>query len=166
MPASKYFDESGWTTDANPLPTERDFNPFSDTTDAQCAWGNFGGLSRVKAYERFQEHLLFLEEDFMFMVGVAFAYYYPVIERHLYDANDESAGDGDDRQAWILAKAIQNQFGGTSLSHVRRLAPRILALAQYVRSNLPLYDRELERQQRIDTAWQDLESHITNVRRT
>ncbi len=80
MPASKFFDEREWTTDASPLPTERDFNPLSDTTDAKCAWENFGRLSRVKAYERFLEHPLNFQEDFMFMGGVAFAYYYPVIE--------------------------------------------------------------------------------------
>jgi hypothetical protein len=163
MPASEFFDEREWTTDTSPLPTERDFNPLSDTTDAKCAWENFGRLSRVKAYERFLEHPLNFQEDFMFMGGVAFAYYYPVIERYLYDASEELANDGDDREAWILAKAIQNQFAGQGLSHVRHLAPRILALAQYVRNNLPLYDCELDGRQRIDDAWTELESHIKSI---
>jgi hypothetical protein len=158
---SKYIIPGEWESDTSPLPTERDFTPFNDL-DAQWAWKQFGGLSRTKAYERFLENPLCRQEDFMFMGGAAFAYYYPVIERYLYEAAEQS-GEPDDREAWILAKGIQIQFSG-ELLHLRHLAPRILALAKFVRSNLPLYESESDGQQRIDAAWAELESHVTNIR--
>jgi hypothetical protein len=160
MAKSKFMVESEWVDDVGSLPTEADFAPFGDL-DAQSAWKNFGGLSRSKVYERFQDNPLYYQEAFMWMGGVAFEYYYPVIERFLYDAGEDQ-DLAEDRNAWILACCINTQFDGKGASHVRHLSSRILALARYVRSNLKLYGSDLEEQQQVDTAWQEVESCVAS----
>lgn len=147
-----------WVAD-KPLPSEHDFDPFGGCLDAQSAWRHFGGLTRTQANERFQENPLRYQEDFMFMGGVAFAYYYPVIERFLCDAR--VADECVDRQAWILAWGIMIQFR-TNGGQLRHLVPPILALAKHVRNNLAAYDPWEGEQVRIDTAWNELESSISN----
>ncbi len=86
--------------------------------DAQCAWKNFGGFTLDEAHKKFEESPIRYQEDFMFMGGKAFAYYFPVIEKFLQ-------GKSDDSQAWILAKGISIQFSGKNIPLVEHLAPRI-----------------------------------------
>ena len=95
-------------TQENSLPTERDFDPWSGDLDAQCAWRNFGGLTIEQAKAKFCENPLRYQEDFMFMGGKAFAYYFPVVEDYLRSIPD--AASEDDHEAWILAHCIRNQF--------------------------------------------------------
>ena len=68
---------------SGPLPGERDFDPDAGDLDAQVAWKHFGGLTLSEAYQRFQEDPEKHTEDFMYMGGKAFAYYFPVLERYL-----------------------------------------------------------------------------------
>lgn len=151
--------EREWVAEEAPFPSETDFDPYHGDLDAQCAWKNFGGLTRIEAYERFLENPDYYQEDFMFMGSVAFRFYFPVIERFLLEAAvpDESV----DRQAWILAHCIQIQWQ-TGHSAVRQLAPRILALTRYVRDNLKLYSSDEREQREIDMAWSKLEKAVSN----
>jgi len=144
-----------------PLPTQRDFdNGVLDDLDAQCAWRNFGGLTLEQAHAKFQEAPGCYQEDFMFMGGKAFAYYFPVVESYFREATD--AAGGDDREAWnILAHCIRMQFIGENLSAVRQLAPRVLELAEFVRKNIDLC--EPDERQEVDAAWQRLQNHIRQV---
>ena len=76
---------SEWNDSPEQRPTMADFDPYDGCLDALNAWKNFGGLSRTKAYERFCESPGSFQEDFMFMGGVAFAYYYPVLEQYILE---------------------------------------------------------------------------------
>lgn len=149
--------EHEWTADARPLPSETDFDPYGGNLDAQCAWKNFGGLTRSEAYARFLENPCYYQEDFMFMGGAAFVYYFPVIERFLLEAVESD--EPEDREAWILAKGISIQLCA-SAHKIQQLSPRIFALAKHVRSNLRHYSAEEEERQSIDTAWAEVEARL------
>ena len=97
-------------TTPQPLPTKEDFNPWGpDNLDAEHAWQCFGNLTLDEAHARFCECPELYHEDFMFMGGKAYAFYFPVIERFLYEVT-EVADVPDDREAWILACGIQKQL--------------------------------------------------------
>ncbi|MBL8820867.1 MAG: hypothetical protein JNL96_20010 [Planctomycetaceae bacterium] len=72
-----------------PLPTEADFDPYGGDLDAQCAWRNFGGLTLDEATNKFRERPEIYQEDFMFMGGKAFAFYFPVVEAYLRNFPEE-----------------------------------------------------------------------------
>lgn len=143
---------------SDPLPTERDFDPWNGNLDAQSAWRDFGGLTLDEAHAKFRENPLKYQEDFMFMGGKAFAYYLPVLEDHLRGASD-SEGD-DDREARILAHCIRAQFDGDNLSRVRHLAPRVLELANVVLKNIDRFGADDNERQRVVEAWMELVTHV------
>jgi len=147
------------------LPTEVDFDPYGGDLDAQYAWKNFGGLTLNEATSKFQERPEIYQEDFMFMGGKAFAFYFPVIENYLRGVEGEN-DDGDDHEAWILARAIQHQFHAKTASQVLRLAPRVVALSQYVRQNIARYGYDDDEQRKIGDAWLDLENHLRTMTRS
>jgi hypothetical protein len=76
-----------------------------------------------EAYARFCERPEYYHEDFMFMGGIAFAYYFPVIEKYVRNAPDTDSLGGE-RETWILVRCIQNQFTDDTFPHVRHLADR------------------------------------------
>jgi len=140
------------------LPTERDFDPWHGNLDAQSAWRNFGGLTLDETHAKFRENPLYYQEDFMFMGGTAFEYYFSVVEDHL---RGESSSEGDDdREAWILAHCIRTQFDGENLVRVRHLAPRVLELANYVRDNIGRFGADDNEHQRVADAWTELVDHV------
>ena len=143
------------------LPDERDFDPHGGFLDAQWAWKNFGGLTIEAAHLKFRENPLNYQEDFMFMGGKAFVYYYPVIDSYLRDTPEDN--DGDDRESWILAHCIKAQFDVDTLADVRRLAPRVLELADFVRTHIQRFGSALNEQNHIATAWDELVRHIDMV---
>jgi hypothetical protein len=143
------------------LPTEQDFDPFGGGLDEQVAWRNFGGLTLEQANKKYRENPDAYQEDFMFMGGKAFAFYFPVIESYLRETSAYT--EYDDRNAWILACGIQLQFTGNTLPDVRHLASRVLDLAEFVQSNIGHFAIEHEEQQRILSAWQELKDHIVIV---
>jgi hypothetical protein len=145
-----------------PLPTERDFNPWNDPTDAETAWQHFGGLTLDEAHARFCEHPMYYQEDFMFMGGIAFAYYFPVVEKYIRNAPDIDP-HGDDHEAWILAKGIQSQFSDDSLLHVRHLSERVIALSNFVHDNIDRFGDDDAERDRVADAWSELVAHITVV---
>ena len=140
--------------DVSELPTEQDFDPHGGDLDAQCAWKNFGGLTVDAAAKKFRENPGYYQEDFMFMGGKAFAFYFPVIEDYLRDLSDQY--DGDDRQSWILAHCIKAQFDCSTENYIRRLAPRLKALSQFVRQNVDRFGDDADDQRRIADAWLEL----------
>lgn len=107
---------------------------------------------------KFCEHPMYYQEDFMFMGGIAFAYYFPVIETYIRNAPDtEPFGD---HEAWILAKGIEIQFSGDNLAHVRHLKDRVVTLANFVHENIDRFGDDGEERQRVADAWCELVGHI------
>lgn len=150
------------------LPGERDFDPHEGDLDAQSAWENFGGLSLAEAYEKFLENPGTYSEDFMWMGGKAFVYYFPVLERYLLVTPIWSEENGHEWcQILGLGSAIQCQFSENCLPEVRELVPRIMALITHVRDAIDVYvasghpyysDPEI--QQHVIKEWDDLEEHL------
>jgi len=123
-------------------PKESDFDPDGGYPDAQFAWKNFGGLSVADAYTKFCERPGYYQEDFMFMGGVAFSYYFPVIERYIRDSRADADNDYEVDAIWILAHCTIGQFDDSNTRPVESLRPRILALIIHVRGNLSQYCEE------------------------
>jgi hypothetical protein len=140
------------------LPTERDLDPWNGYPDAQCAWQHFGGLTLGQAEARFRESPDYYQEDFMFMGGKAFAYYFPVIENYLRTIPDVDCDD--DHNAWILAHCIRNQFSGDNLTQVRHLGPRVIRLAEFLREEIHRFGIDDGERQRVATAWTELVEHV------
>ena len=142
------------------LPTEVDFDPTARDPDARWAWVNLGGLTIEQAARKLQERSDIFPEAFMCMSGKAFVYYFPAIESHLHTvpADDE---EGDDYGAWMLASAVQNQFQNDIDRHVLHLAPKVIALSQYVQSNINRFGYDDDRSRILD-AWVELENHINH----
>lgn len=144
----------------NQFPTERDFDPWCGCLDAQCAWRHFGGLTLEQAHSKFLESPLCYQEDFMWMGGSAFVYYFPVIEEYL-----KSVPEGlneDDAEAWILSCGIKMQFECGDIQIVRPLIPRILALADFIQANIDRFGNE-EEGSRVREGWSDLVAHLKAI---
>lgn len=125
------------------------------------AWEHFGGLSRPEAFEKFLDDPDYYQEDFAFMGGKAFAYYYPIIERYILESEIDNDEDEID-PIWILAHCINSQFCEVStVEFVRPLRTRILKLTHYVRDHLPKFCAEQNRQTEIDLAWSELQQKLT-----
>lgn len=143
------------------LPTKDDFDPWGGDLDAKYAWKMFGGLTLEEARIVFLDRPESRQEDFMFMGGKAFAYYYPIIEDYLRAAQSEETQD-DDREAWILAHCILNQFRQSTRDHVLPLAPRIIALSQFLQDK---HSGDPEHEHlRIADAWAEVESVAKTIR--
>jgi hypothetical protein len=107
-----------------PLPTARDFDPYRGDLDAKWAWDNFGGLSIERAYEVFIERPEIYQEDFMFMGGRAFEYYFPVIDRYLREVKVDRDTLGD-CEAWILGAVIVAQIDSKGAKRTKRFLEEI-----------------------------------------
>lgn len=146
-----------WEPDL-PLPTKADFVNSEDDLDGQHSWKQFGGLTRTEAYERFLKLPHVFQEDFMFMGTAAFVYYYPVIERFLFETipNDKP----DDREAWILAEGIMMQLDSDASKQIVPLYSRIEALADFVCNSINLFSDDEQQQHQIADAWRALKARI------
>ncbi|MCA9013586.1 MAG: hypothetical protein KDB01_27735 [Planctomycetaceae bacterium] len=138
------------------LPTELDFDPFQCDLDAQRAWRNFGGLTLDEAHAKFEECPESYQEDFMFMGGMAFAFYYPVIERFLRKTIAIPADLRGDRQSWILPQCIKNQFEGPGNVDVRQLRDSVLELCAFMIENVGLFADDWNDVAEIENQWRDL----------
>jgi hypothetical protein len=146
---------------SNSLPNEQDFDLIAGGLDAQFAWENFGGLTLEEAYPKFSENPHYYQECFMAMGSKAFAFYFPVIEDFL--RQPFVPGEDDDRQAWILALCIRNQFSDRGLPDVRHLIPRVIVLCEYVLANAEQFDPQQVEWARVDLAWHELLFHIRAI---
>jgi len=140
------------------LPSEADFDPFGGDLDAQSAWRNFGGLTLEEAYVRFSEVPVSYQEDFMFMGGRAFHYYFPVLDEFL--RTSRAKDEWDDCQTEILASCITAQFDWRGANISSELRERISQLCLFVRANLDQYASSSERKSKIDQAWAKLEERL------
>ncbi len=140
------------------LPTENDFDPWGGDLDAQLAWKNFGGLTIDAAIKKFRQNPECYQEDFMFMGGRAFAFYFPAIETYLLETPAEF--DGDDRCDWILAHGIKSQLEREANSYALPLIPRIRNLVQFIRHNIGRFDDGDSEQARILLAWAELDEVV------
>lgn len=145
----------------SPLPSERDFDPHCGDLDAQYAWKNFGGLTLQQAITKFKERPDIYQEDFMFMGGKAFAFYFPVIEHYLCTL--PPVRDGYRTETWILAHCIEAQFDATTSDYVLPLARRVVALSKFVLRDLSRFGDDAREQKRISKAWEKLKRHIESL---
>jgi hypothetical protein len=139
------------------LPTQKDFGPTGCCLDANHAWEMFGGLTVEEACLKFLQHPQFYQEDFMFMGGVAFAYYFPVIERYIYGVQIDPKLDDEAEAVRILAHCIIAQLELENLEFVKTVLDNMRRLVAQVRGNLKRYGAAEEDQQRVDSAWAELE---------
>ncbi|QDT42201.1 hypothetical protein Pan241w_22820 [Gimesia alba] len=150
------------------LPGERDFDPHVGDLDARVAWGNFGGLTLAEAFHKFQKSPDEYQEDFMYMGGKAFAYYFPVLERYLMVT---PVWYEDDGIVWCqilgLGEAIQFHFSEKCLPEVQELVPRVLALIEHVKEAVDVsahskhpYYSDPEIYEHVIEEWEKLEQHL------
>ena len=133
------------------LPTEQDFDPFGGDLDAQSAWRSFGGLSIADALRLFRENPIHYQEDFMFMGGRAFVFYFPVLDTFLREFR--LTEHEDDAQAAIIGSGVAAQFGWPTASYLVAIRPAIRSLADYVCSHTELLAADPEEQRRIARDW-------------
>lgn len=134
-----------------PLPAESNFDPFSGDLDAQCAWRNFGELSLKQAYDLFLTNPGRYQEDFMFMGGTAFDYYFPVLDRYIREV--AGTEEGEDCEVAILGSAVAAQFDWNGAHPRPSLVSEIEQLSDYVLSHLEQYSPEAKDQRRIHREW-------------
>jgi hypothetical protein len=139
------------------LPTQLDLRAGDDALDEMHAWRNFGGLTLDEARAKFREDPDIYQEDFMWMGGRAFAFYFPVIEEHLLNAPE--VNEGDDHEAWILACGIRSQLDSYPRD-VKHLAPRVLELAEFIAKNLSRFGSGYGERTGVARTWNELASFI------
>jgi hypothetical protein len=134
------------------LPTEQDFDPFGGDLDAQHAWRSFGGFSISDALTLFRENPIHYQEDFMFMGGRAFVFYFPVLDAFLRELR--LTDHEDDSPAAMVGSCVAAQFGWPTASHLVPIHAAIRSLADYVCSHTDLLAADNEEQRRIARDWQ------------
>ena len=147
------------------LPGREDFDPTGDCLDAYHAWEMFGGLTIDEASLKFLEHPQYYQEDFMFMGGVAFRYYFPVIDRYIRNVKTDPNRDDEAEALWILGHAIKAQLEPDNVILVEPIIQGIRDLAGHVRGNLSNYGAEQEDRDRIDSSWGELTETLSAVTR-
>ncbi len=145
---------------ATTLPSKQDFDPYGGCLDAQWAWRNFGELTLDQAYDKFIDHPDYYQEDFMFMGPKAFVFYFPVIERFLFEA--KAADVDDDCCSWILACCIKVHFAEPERQQMNPILDRVSKLAEHVQTHLSQYALTEKGQRRINKAWQELRQCFAN----
>lgn len=158
--ASYILNPQEWNNHKAILPSEKDFDPYGGNLDARSAWEDFGNLPLRQAYDKFIDNPLCYQEDFMFMGGKAFAYYYPVIERYLHET--EATDEYDDCQAWILAYCIKMQLECKTAHEIEFLKERLCRLTQFAIENAGKFARNEKRRKEIQSAWEDLKVIIND----
>lgn len=143
------------------LPTEHDFDPFGGDLDAQSAWRSFGGLSIADALALFRENPTHYQEDFMFMGGRAFVFYFPVLDAFLREFR--LTEHEDDSQAAIVGSCVAAQFGWPTATHLVSIHAAIRSLADYVCSHTDLLAADTDEQRRIARDWQRVYSALDSA---
>jgi len=143
------------------LPTERDFDPFGGGLDEQHAWRNFGGLSITGALTLFRENPIHYQEDFMFMGGRAFVFYFPVLDAFLREFR--LTEHDDDSQAAIIGSCVAAQIRWPTASYMAHIHPAIRSLADYVCSHAEQLASDPEEQRRIARDWQPVYSALDSA---
>ena len=145
------------------FPSRQDFDPTGDCLDANHAWEMFGGLTIDQASLKFLEHPQYYQEDFMFMGGVAFRYYFPVLDRYIRDVKIDPKLDDEAEALWILGYAIKAQLEPDNVALVEPIIHGIHDLTRHVRGNLFDYGAEQEDRDRIDSSWAELAETLSTL---
>lgn len=145
-----------------PLRAELDFDPFKGDLDAQCAWRNFGGPSLEQAYEMFLTNPLHYQEDFTFMGGTAFEYYFLVVD--LYIRHVTGAEEGDDCQVAILGSGVAAQFDWNGKHPSPSSVTEIEALSGYISTHLDQYSPSARNQRRIKREWDRVNEKVARYK--
>lgn len=140
-----------------PLPSREDFG-FG--LDQISAWKNFGNLTLSEAWMRFLESPENYQEDFMWMGSVAFAYYFPVIDKYLREERSElEIHNGC--AAWILGCGVTSQFQwADGHKPLPQTVEEIRDLSAFVRGNLSRYSNDPEEQDRIRASWRAVDDEV------
>ena len=150
------------TTNDSALPTETDFDPYGGCLDCQHAWRTFGGMSIEEAFQKFVEHPLCHQEDFMFMGGRAFVYYFPVLDRYLRGFRCDENTDGSyDSFAAVIGGGLCVQLLSKTSHELDPIMDEILDLVDYVRCHTAILAVDINEQKRIDSDWQILQAQIS-----
>jgi len=142
-----------------PLPDPHDFAADSGCWDALNAWENFGKLTLPQAWELFSKNPLHYQEDFMFMGPAAFAYYFPVLDRHLREA--QAADEDDDNEAWIIGCGVEDQLA-SGHRFEESFLQEVADLAVYMRDFVA--KQGLEDCENITAIWERVEAAVTKSR--
>lgn len=145
-----------------PLPSKSDFDPFDGDLDAQYAWRNFGDLSLKQAYDLFLTNPVHYQEDFMFMGGTAFHYYFPVVDRYIHEVTGTE--EGDDCQVAILGSGVAAQLDWNGAPHNQSLIREIENLSDYVSTHLDQYSPLAKDQRRIKREWDRVNEKIAEYK--
>ncbi|MBK8094421.1 MAG: hypothetical protein IPK32_21270 [Verrucomicrobiaceae bacterium] len=143
------------------LPAEHDFDPLGGCLDAQNAWRNFGGLTVPEALTKFRENPIHYQEDFMFMGGRAFVFYFPVLDTFLREFVTSEHDDGS--LAAIVGSLVAAQFGWPTASALFPIHPAIRSLADYVCTHTERFADDPDDQRRIARDWQPVYSALASV---
>jgi hypothetical protein len=149
--------------DIESLPTQNEFDPSGCCLDANHAWEMFGGLTVEEAYVKFLQHPEFYQEDFMFMGGGAFVYYFPVIERYIFAVQVDPRVDDEAEAIRVLAHCVIAQLEPENLELVKPVLDNMHRLVTQVRGNLKRYGAAEEDQQRVDSSWVELEKVLESL---
>lgn len=152
-----------WNRPARPLPSRGDFDPGGWDLDAQCAWKHFGGRTLDHAYGVFSSNPLRHQEDFMWMGGVAFEYYFPVVDRYLRAAPLKCTTEGWEA-ATALGSSMAFQLGSAGASRV--LLHEIDALASLVLADPARFEPDPRDQRRLEAAWNRVRTAVALQIRT
>jgi hypothetical protein len=149
--------------DIESLPTQNEFDPSGCCLDANHAWEMFGALTIEETSIKFSRHPQFYQEDFMFMGSVAFAYYFPVIERYILTVQVDPTVDDEAEAVRGLAHCIIAQLEPENLEFVKPVLDSIRRLVARVRTNLRRYGAAKEDQLRVDSSWAELEQVLESL---
>jgi hypothetical protein len=149
--------------DIESLPTQNEFDPSGCCLDASHAWEMFGGLTVEQASIKFLQHPAFYQEDFMFMGGGAFVYYFPVIERYILTVQVDPKLDDEAEAVRVLAHCVIAQLEPENLEFVKPVLENIRRLVARVRRNLKRYGADEEDQHRVDSSWAELEQVLASL---
>ena len=124
----------------------------------RCAWKNFGGKTLDEACAMMQEEPGIYQEDFMWMGGPAFKFYFPAIDGYLRGL--PVATEDDWTQAWILSACIEMHFD--CHEDMGGLHEQIISLCDYVCAHPTHFDYKLERQEEIGARWAELRKQVAD----
>ena len=100
----------------------------------------------------------------MFMGPAAFCYYFPVVERYLYNVDAQS--ESQSIPAWILAQGFIMQLKNKSVSSNALLLKRLSELTDFVLKNVARYDESPAEHTRILQAWTELKEQLSERKST
>jgi hypothetical protein len=121
---------------------------------------HFGGLTLQEASAKFDEAPEVYHEDFMFMGGRAFAYYFPVLDQFLRKTIDLPSEKRGDRQSWVIPQCIHSHFFSVDLPFVSHLKTSIIDLCDFMLDNIDHFKDDWDDVAEIRHQWQRLKTDI------